>query len=1178
MYRFRLIVLMLLTVAFANAAERYVNLTAPEVRIDSVLPVVSFAIPLPADYADSTYSVSILYPDFIDMSPADVRRLRAIAREPLPDLPAVNHHIAVERKRASLELSLVPLVWRDGKYRKLVSFMLKIESTARTTTMLRQSRVMSSATERYADHSVLSTGRWVKIRVAQTGLYAITPQLLSSAGFSNVNRVKVYGYGGAIQPEQLTADYLAATDDLQEVPTTTYGGQRVFHATGCVTWDSNNRRVRNPYSVYGYYFLTESDGEPLTESWEDFQQRCYPLRDDYNTLYETDNFAWYQGGRNLYDSTPLSGGQQYTYQLSAPGTSAQGTLRVVVSGNKATTVGVALNDVTLGQMSISSSGTYDAMKTAESVFNVSNLQSTNTVRLTIGANNGTVRLDFISLSAQSPRAMNLTVGVPEVVGVVPNQDLHAHGAADMVIIVPTSLKLLKQAQRLKQLHEERDSMRVRIIAAGQLYNEFSSGTPDANAYRRYMKMLYDRAATEADMPRYLVLFGDGAWDNRMLSVSWMNYSPDDFLLCYESENSASHTDCYVSDDYFCLLDDGEGANMQRSDKADIAVGRFPVRDENQATIMVDKTEAYMLNKYAGAWQNTVCVMGDDGNENAHMRDADAVASNVEEQHPAMYVKRLMWDAYPRSASATGYSYPDVTRLIKQQMQQGALIMNYAGHGSQTLISHEKVLNVTDFQQTTSNNLPLWVTASCDIMPFDGQEENIGEAALMNKRGGAIAFFGTTRTVYQSYNRLMNLAFTKYVLGTDDNGQRLSLGEAVRLAKNELINTGADHTANKLQYSLLGDPALVLAMPTRQVVVDSINGVATATATENVHVAAGERVTLVGHVCDETGQRDATFAGHTTLTVRDVRELITCRRNDTSEAETAFTFYDRPNTIFNGSDSVRQGRFTISFTVPYDISYSEESGLVSLYAVNNEKTVEANGSSELLTFSGTSSTAVDSIGPAVYCYLNTADFTNGDNVNATPYFVALLSDNSGINATGSAIGHDLLLTIDGQQSLTYTLNDYFQYDFGSHTRGSVGFSIPTLSAGAHVLRFKAWDVHNNSTTKELLFNVVRGLSPELVSVECTQNPATTSTAFRIVHNRTGCELDVVLDVFDSSGRHLWQHSEQGLASDNTYTVTWDLINNSGGRLHTGVYLYRIRVSSDGSQYTSEAKKLIVLSNK
>jgi hypothetical protein len=217
------------------------------------------------------------------------------------------------------------------------------------------------------------------------------------------------------------------------------------------------------------------------------------------------------------------------------------------------------------------------------------------------------------------------------------------------------------------------------VPADELYNEFSSGTPDATAYRRYMKMFYDRATTEKDMPRYLLLFGDGAWDNRMKGADWTGYDPDDFLLCFESENSFSHVNCFVSDDFFCLLDDEEEIQKKSSNtftylgKPDVAVGRYPARSAEEAEVLVEKTLSYAANKYAGAWQNVICVMGDDGNANVHMATADRVATLVENNYPGYDIKKIYWDAYQRTSSSTGYSYPDVTQLIKQQMTSGALM-------------------------------------------------------------------------------------------------------------------------------------------------------------------------------------------------------------------------------------------------------------------------------------------------------------------------------------------------------------------------------------------------------------------------------------------------------------------------------------------------------------------------
>ena len=1185
---------LLLIVCLATSAQRFFNLTAQEVRLDSLLPVFTYSQVVGERYADSTYTINIVYPEFIDMSKTDILRYQQLSGRPLGTLPTVEQSMSVSRKQGILHVSFVPLVYRNGKYQKLVSFMLQIKGHAKKR--LRNTR-RADMTERYASSSVLATGKWAKIRIPSTGIYQLTDEFIRKAGFSNPSKVKIYGYGGALQPEKLTGDYLTVTDDLDELPTCTVDGKRLFYGIGPVTWSDTYKRIRNPYSNYGHYFLTEDDDAPLSVSWEEFLSMYYPEADHYCSLYEKDDFAWYSGGRNLYDAALLYSDKTYKYTVASTGTSANGRLTVALSGlGTGGYVSVSLNGTEVGKVNIPAVGSYEKMRTAEATFTVNNLQASNEVTLTPDANVPNVRLDYISTYATEPVAIPDTKQAfpdPEYLYHITNQNHHGAKAADMVIIIPTTQKLLAQAQRLKALHEQRDGLRVNIVPADELYNEFSSGTPDTNAYRRYLKMLYDRAETDADMPRYLLLLGDCAWDNRMLSKSWQSYSPDDFLLCYESDNSYSEINSFVSDDYFCMLDDEEGGSLLTSDQADIAVGRIPARDASNAANFIDKIEEYISNKQAGAWQNQLCFMGDDGNNNIHMADADSIARLVENRYPDFVVKRIMWDAYNRVSSSTGNTYPDVTRLIKQQMQQGALLMSYSGHGGPGSLSHEYVMKRVDFETAASQRLPLWFTASCDIMPFDSQEDNIGETAIFNDKGGAIAFYGTTRTVYQTQNRLMSLSFINRVLSKDSNGDPLPIGEAVRLAKNELITTGVllgydsngheiratDRSVNRLQYALLGDPALRLAMPTKNLQIEAINDIPLTDGT-TITARAGATVKVTGRVLNDDGETDTSFNGTMTAMVRDAKELITCRLNNTGSdgAQTAFVYEDRPNMLFSGSDQVIAGEFSFTFAVPKDIKYDDKSSLINVYAVNNAQDEEACGRSTSLILNGKAEEGGSEIGPSIYCYLNSETFSNGDAVNTTPYFVALLNDEDGINASGSGIGHDMQLIIDGSAATTYCLNDYFTFDFGSYTKGEVGFSLPALSYGSHLLQFRAWDVLNNSTTVQLNFRVEKGLEPHIVDVECSPNPAKTSTTFRVIHDRMGSEMDVKLDIYDTSGRHLWSHSESGVSTNNSYLINWDLTTNSGSRLGTGLYLYKVSISSDGSSYTSKAKKLIVLTNK
>lgn len=1188
---------MMLCCMASAVAQGFFNLTADQVRIGDELPCFCYSHDLGFMAGDSVYTVDIEYPEFMEMTAADIERYHLLTSDSLPEMPEVVQNVAVARKRGALDIAFIPLVFREGKYMKLVSFKLTIKGHA----PIRSPRLAgqedgSQSQGRYADHSVLASGRWVKISVGESGVYELTDQLVKRAGFNPAN-VKIYGYGGNLQPESLNGTYLASTDDLAEVPTCTVGGRRLFYAKGPVSWSNEYQRVRNPYSTVGCYFITENDNEPLTVDEQTFLASFYPSSDFNNTLYEVDDYAWMSGGRNLYDARLYTIGQANDYQLQPKGDTNKGKVTVVVTASELSKATVSVNDSVVGTVAVSSGSSYESALAGTGQFEVANLTPDTKVTVT-QTSGGNMRLDYISIYTSQPAAApDLAASSfpsPDYVYGIINQDHHADTPVDMIILLPLTQKLRQQAERIKTLHEQRDGMTVRIVPADELYNEFSSGTPDATAYRRYLKMFYDRAQSDDDIPKYLLLFGDGAWDNRMLAAEWKGYSPDDFLLCFESENSFSKTASYVSDDFFCLLDDDEKiydstSKYQYTGKPDVAVGRFPVRTEAEASAIVDKVEAYMDNNQAGHWQNTVVIMGDDGDNNSHMTGAEEVAKVVEKYNPTVDVRRIMWDAYTRETSSTGNTYPEVTSLIKQYMKNGALIMNYSGHGAEYSLSHELVMKLQDFKDASSKKLPLWITASCDIMPFDSQTENIGEVALTNPNGGAVAFIGTTRTVYSNSNTIINKLLTRNLLATRD-GKRLSIGEAVRLTKDTLASTYTyrttadktqagvdalrDYTANKLQFALAGDPALVLALPTIPMIVETINGVAL--GDETLTLKAGDEAVVSGYVSDGQGVYES-FNGLVTATVRDAVETVVCKQNE-NKSIAAFTYKERKTTLFSGTDSVRAGRFSFTFVVPRDISYSEGSAQIMLYAVNSERDMEASGVEERLRLGGSESLVSDSIGPSVYCYLNSTSFTNGDRVNATPYFVAEISDESGINVSGGSIGHGLQLVVDGDMMQTYQLNDYFTFDFGSYKSGRVGFSLPEMTEGKHKLRFQAWDIYNNVSISQLDFTVGADTSPQLFSVDATSNPAVTSTAFRLVHDRIGSDIDVIIEVFDMGGRMIWTSSDTYSPSDNVVEVPWDLCASDGRRVSTGVYLYRAKVGDGNGGHTSKTNKLIVLSNK
>lgn len=766
----------------------------------------------------------------------------------------------------------------------------------------------------------------------------------------------------------------------------------------------------------------------------------------------------------------------------------------------------------------------------------------------------------------------------EVVGTVPNQNLHSLGQVDMVIIVPSNGAFVEPAERLAEAHRTIDGITVAVVTAEQVYNEFSSGIPDATAYRRLMKMLYDRALSAADAPKYLLLFGDALVDNRMLSSS--GRKPEDYLLCYESENSVSAIYSYVLEDYYGYLDDDEGANHVR-DKVDIGVGRFPVQSVIDANAVVDKTIAYMKNKEAGAWQNVIALLGDDGDKdipNQHMKDAESIAEVVSANNPAYILDRIYWDNFEPVANSTGNSYPLVTDAIYERLNKGALVMNYSGHGSANMLSHEMTWLSSDMQEAASPRLPFWVTASCDIGPFDMGDGSLAESAIINPKGAAVGLFTTTRTVLQVYNAIINRAFMKVLLQPVHNGLPQAVGDAVRRAKNDVITSNVpgsiDLSENKLQFVLLGDPALRLKLPQHSFVVEEFNG---ASAAETTNVSAGGKFTVKGYVANADGSVATNFTGVLTSELYDSAEDIQTR-NNTGLGVFNYTAYEKK--LYSGTDSVKNGYFNITIPVPMDISYSGEQGLFSLFAVDNSKSGIAQGKFDNFRIAGTASSPEDDgEGPQISVYLNSPSFVDGGEVNSTPYFCAELYDENGVNTVGTGVGHDIMLIIDNDINHTYNLNSIYVPVVGDYTRGSVAFTLNELPAGEHTLLLRAWDLFNNSSVAELSFVVVPGFAPSISSLALNPSPARFGqvSTFVLTHTLPGSALDVTLEVFNMQGQVIWKNSEKVVCEGNTYTCDWNVTAAGGSPMPTGVYLCRASISSGGA-VAVETGKFVVINNK
>ena len=774
-------------------------------------------------------------------------------------------------------------------------------------------------------------------------------------------------------------------------------------------------------------------------------------------------------------------------------------------------------------------------------------------QLKFAANTSAIK-EYVALN---PAGSFLT---PTVVGEIPNQNLHALSQVDMLILAPS--EFIAEAQRLAQAHSDHDGLTSHVVDAGLIFNEFSSGTPDATAYRRFVKMFYDRA-NASNLPRYLLLFGDGNFDNRKIIPTDVDINK---LLTYQSVNSVHGTESYVSDDYFAFLDDNEGVRLP-SERMDIGVGRFPVHTQEQAKIAVDKTIAYMNNNIKGSWKNQIVFLADDGDNNLHIKDCDSVAELTMRLHPEILVRKLYLDAYTQEVSASGETYPLVRELFDNYIKFGTLMINFMGHGGYNAWTNEDILTTERIENMYNDKLPLFVTATCDFSRFDTPRQSGGEKVFLNPHGGGIALYTTTRTVYAGPNYYLNREFVKNVFARDAAGNRLRLGDIMRNSKN-----ARSGDANKMNFTLLGDPALHLAYPsTHKVVTDSVKLVDLDQPTDTIRALS--KVRLVGHLEDNSGLSATDFNGFVNVTVFDKKETIKTLSNDITvdSLKKPYIFTDRTNALFVGSAQVTNGRFTVDFIVPKDIRYNYGAGRIVYYAADETQNFEANGYYEDFIIGGEDTLVVwENQGPDVEIYLNSPDFKSGDKVNESPLFVANVYDECGINAIGNGVGHDIILKLDNNPLLEKSLNFYYTTEIGNYQSGTVNYQLYNLEEGKHHILFRVWDLQNNSSTAELEFIVEKGLQPKLSDMFVYPNPAINIANFVYVHDRPEQPLSVHALVYDLSGRLVFSGEQTVFTYDNRTEIAWDFT----GSVRPGIYLVRMDVAVSNSEKVTKTLKLMI----
>jgi hypothetical protein len=802
------------------------------------------------------------------------------------------------------------------------------------------------------------------------------------------------------------------------------------------------------------------------------------------------------------------------------------------------------------------------------IYNVTKTENANQSAFSFKANLGELR-KYIAIDSQdyfSPLKESKTkISNTNIKGAVFKNAQGQFQDVDYVIITPEYLKV--QAEKLANFHRKNSSLNVKVLTLESIYQEFSSGKQDISAIRNCIKYIYDNPSSTDKSVRFVNLFGDASYDYKNRIVNNSNVVPIYESLISNTMGEAS----FASDDFYGLMDDSEGNVVSFFGGIDIAVGRMLVSNTIQADEMVNKVIEYHDKKSYGNWRNNYVSLADDSDKASDVSlqsRQNALADEIKLQKPFLNVSKILLDSYTQEASAGGERYPKAKSEFYNEFEKGALVFNYLGHGGEDGLSSERIWDKSDSQNVSNQyRYPLFITITCEFSRFDNPSRpTAGEYIYWNSKGGAISLVTTIRSIGQFSAENFNDLFTKNLLSYGSN-QYVSIAEALRVSKNSNPNSAT----NVVLY--LGDPALTLAIPKPKVMLTKVNDIPVGQPIPDFKSLAKMKIT--GQITDENDIPMTNFNGVLSTVMFDKTVVKTTLNNDGFSPSMPFNVLGEA--IFRGNASVTNGQFEYSFIVPKDIRIPLDNGKLSFYAKKSETLEDVAGYNSLIMVGGVNENAVqDNISPKVKLYMNDETFVSGGITNESPFILAFMEDESGINTAGG-IGHDIVAILDGDVSNPFILNDYYQTELDNFTKGTLRFPLRNLKVGLHTIAFTVWDVYNNPTTSEIQFLVVGNETIKLTNVLNYPNPCVNYTEFWFSHNKPNEPLEVQVQVLTITGKVVWTKNQTittpGFLSRE---ISWDTRDDFGNKIGKGVYVYKLTVKATLSNKRVEKyEKLVIL---
>ncbi len=749
---------------------------------------------------------------------------------------------------------------------------------------------------------------------------------------------------------------------------------------------------------------------------------------------------------------------------------------------------------------------------------------------------------------------------------VENQNLHGMAVPDLLII--TDSMYIEQAERIANLHRSIDGIDVAVVEQEQVFNEFSSGTRDAMAYRLLCKMLYDRNPSKF---KNLLLMGTGSIDNRELRGKHPGT-----LLTYQSENSSREEQSFTSDDFFGFLEDNSGGSVS-FEHLSIGVGRITCATPEEARSDVDKLVEYYANPDYGVWRNNTMVVSDAPDAGEYLFQGEGYRNMIDNDlNTGMHVTTVHNTQYPRSNTQPNIilerKLANVGKqFMREQFKSGMYFATYVGHaGPISFTKYNNMWATSDVVNTDMPHLPIMSTACCNVARFDGDTRGIADLMFHYRNGGAIALLTTSRMCYSGPNDKMNAHFIRELFTRDAQGNPPTLGQAYKNSKNAFDYLDD----NKMKFFLLGDPAMQLNYPVSRFQIVKVNNTSVATAGTKAKIRPLMRFDVEARVMKDNGTLDTGFNGDATVTLYGTKEYFTSVRRIVDNDSIDRPIYLNRDKLAEITGRVTGGVFRGQMISPMVPVVSDDTTATSLllrvYAHQDNSTVMVNGLTEqieMLPYDPEVAIS-DNESPVIHSmFINDEQtFASGVTVAPSAMLYITASDDQGLNIQPTSVDGAMLLSLDGGKP---TMADVYCYVNAGEGGKSVSIEYPlkNLSEGQHTLTYTVYDLVGNSTTHSITFMVGQTSASSLVADKL---PAYTDgeVAFDLETELTRTP-DFIVCVTDATGKLMWK------TRTSSFPVSWDMRDLEGNKVPAGLYRY-YGTYSDGSNYGgTPISKLIVL---